>query len=257
MSGPGQTAALEIVANLPATPLLVVPGETVALVAKLTKAGNSVAIIDAATADAAGKLLVELTAIDKLIEARRVEVKAPFLDLGRKIDDAVKPHAQSINVATSKLRTALANWQRQEEKRVADEERARQAELARLEQERKDAEQKAAAAQTQAAAGDDLAEFDIVAADIQQARVEEAQANLASARQIVTAAKPAGVTYRTTLKAELSDMNKLPPKYVLFSPNMELVRANHCVGWKEGDPIPVVGGIKFTVEKTTVVSTRR
>lgn len=260
MSSAHKPAAVEIVADLPATtPLLVVPVETVTLAGELGARANAIVIASPDDADAAAKLLVDVSNLSRLIESRRVTVKQPFLDAGRKIDDAVKPYATALDAATRAIKPKLAAWQAEQETIAREAEAKRQAELRRLEAEREKAARDEAEAQKRAAqeAGNEFADFDVTIAQQKQAQTAAAQANLASARMIVQPAKPAGIQYRTTLKAEVLDVAKIPTAFVIVTANMEAIRKNFCVGWKEGDPLPSLPGVRFTADKQAVVSGRR
>lgn len=250
------TAHVEVVAELPPSPLLVVAGESIARVATLQAHATALEVKTADDAQAASALLIEVQQLSKLIEGRRVEAKAPFLDMGKRIDAAVKPHTEALNRVASVIRPKLAQWQAEQERLASEAERKRQAEIARLEEERKKKEREAAEAQKRAATAspDDFADVDADLAAQRAANAQVAVANLATARQIVQPAKPAGVSFRTTLGFTVTNVNALPSSLVIVTPNEAKIRADFCHGWKEGDPLPVVPGVTFTVNKTTVVT---
>ena len=90
----------------------------------------------------------------------------------------------------------------------------------------------------------------------EQARIAAAATALASTRAVV-APKPQGIHYRTTLKFDVIDVTRLPANLVIVTPNDAEIRRVFTTGWKEGDAIPTVPGIVFTVDKQPVVSGRR
>jgi colicin import membrane protein len=253
-----QSTALEVVAELPLSPILVIPSDTLALVDRFRHAVSSLAITSADRAEEAACLLRQIADTANALEARRKEVKQPFLDAERKIDAAVKAPAATLDAARTGLRGKLAAWQAEQDRIARENERRRQEELARLERERREAEERARAAQAAASTAETLDEFgaDEIAAEQQAATIAQRTAALAIAR-VELPAKPAGITYRTTLKAEVVDVKLLPSHLVTVTANEAAIRAQFCTGYKEGQPVPVQPGIRFTVEKLPVISSRR
>lgn len=254
--------SLEVVAELPLSPILVIPSDTLALVDTFRHAASQLAITSAQNAEQAATLLRQITDTANALESRRKEVKQPFLDAERKIDGVCKVPAATLDAARVALRGKLAAWQAEQERKAREEERRRQEELARLEKERREAEERArqaqAAAHAAAHAADSTDEFgvDSMLAEQQTAQLAQRQAALAIARTEMPA-KPAGITYRTTLRAEVVDVRLLPSHLVTVTPNEAAIRAQFCTGYKEGQPVPVQPGIKFTVEKLPVMTSRR
>lgn len=251
-------AHVEVVAELPPTPLLVVASDAIEKVTALHQRANALTIRTPQDAEGASALLVEVMQLSKLIEGRRVEAKAPFLDMGKRIDAAVRPHSDALDAVARLLKPKLAQWQQDQDRIAREAEAKRLAELKRLDDERSKREKEAAEAaqRAQQAEASEFADFDVDLAQQKAAESAAAIANLASARAVV-APKPAGISYRTTLKASVLDVEKLPRAFQTILANNEAIRKAHCVGWKEGDPIPVVPGIRFEVEKTPVVNSRR
>ena len=48
------------------------------------------------------------------------------------------------------------------------------------------------------------------------------------------------------------DATKVPDQFLIKTVNLNAIRALYCVGYKEGQPLPVMDGIKFAVVKTSV-----
>ncbi len=69
---------------------------------------------------------------------------------------------------------------------------------------------------------------------------------------VVAAPKPAGVSYRVVLIHKVESVAKLPDIFVIKTANDAAIRSTYCSGFREGEPIPVVPGVVFTVQKTVV-----
>ena len=253
-----QSAALEVVAELPLSPILVIPSDTLRIVEAFRHAASSVAITTPERADEAATLLRQIQETAAALEARRKEVKQPFLEAGSKIDGVCKAPAMTLEAARTAIRGKLAAWQAEQDRIARDNERRRQEELARLEKERRDAEERARQAQAAANAADFTDEFgvDSMLADQQAAEIAKRQSALAVARAEIPV-KPAGISYRTILRAEVVDVRQLPTHLVTVTANEAAIRSVFCTGYKEGQPLPVQAGIRFTLEKLPVVSSRR
>lgn len=273
--------ALTLTGNLPETPLVLLAGDTVARIASLTTDAAAVTALKTPTeANAAAQLLREIAGMNRDIEKARVEVVAPFLDFQRRINAAAKAEQTKLDGAEKTLRNRLSFYQIEQE-RIQREEAERQrkeaerlaAEARRLAEEReklqREADARAKAEAALAATPDedlvdlddeglaDLAE-DIQADDLadQQAKIAAQATALAQTRAIV-APKPQGIHYRTTLKFSVTDIHRLPSNLVIFTPNDAEIRRLFVTGWKEGDAVPTVPGIAFTIDKQAVVSARR
>lgn len=111
---------------------------------------SMLAVVDSpATRDAAVSAQQDLAAIIKGTEAARVTVKAPVLDLGKKIDAAAKEFLAPVIQHQQRLNALVTDYQAEERRKAQEEERKRieearkvQAELDRLaaEQRRKEEE---------------------------------------------------------------------------------------------------------------------
>jgi len=87
--------------------------------------------------------LTSIKRLLKLVEDSRQMVKAPVLDLGRKLDAKAKEFAAELTAEASRLESLLSAFQA-EQRRIAQEAGARrQAELRKIEQERLAAEREA------------------------------------------------------------------------------------------------------------------
>jgi hypothetical protein len=265
--------ALVLAGDLPATPLVVLSGDTIAKVQSLTTDAAAVTALNTpAEANHAGQLLREINGLNRDIEKARVEVVAPFLDFQRRINAAAKTEQAKLDTAEKTLRNRLsfyqveqeriqreeAERQRKEQERLAAEARRLEQERARIEAERVAAEKAAANAQTPG--DDDLADL---AADVQSDALADEQANIAAQvtqlaqTRAIVAPKPQGIHYRTTLKHQVTDLTKLPPHLTIVTANDAEIRRLFVTGWKEGDAVPSVPGIQFSIDKQPVVTGRR
>lgn len=188
-------------------------------------------------ADTRQEVADALAAVNRLlkeVESGRKEVKAPVLDLGRKIDATAEEFTAPLAVAQRALQTVLtkdaeeqariareAEAKRQEElRRQQEEERKRQAELDRqareAEQARLAAERAAREAQNaevRAKAQQEAAEASKVSAALAAQREKEAaEAKLQQAelmRVPVAPAKATGTTVRTSWTFDVVDIHAL------------------------------------------------
>lgn len=264
------TSALTLTGELPPTPLVLLAGDTVARVQSLTADAAAVTALNTpAEANHAGQLLREIAGLNRDIEKARVEVVAPFLDFQRRINAAAKTEQAKLEAAERSIRNRLSFYQIEQEKKAREEaERLRKeqerlaAEAARLARERAAAEEAARkAAEAPAEEEDDglgalAAEAEADSLAQEQARVATAATQLAQTRAVV-APKPAGIHYRTTLKHQVTDVTRLPSNLVIVTPNDAEIRRLFVTGWKEGDALPTVPGITFTIDKQAVVTGRR
>ena len=252
---------LEIVGEMPKSPLLVVGSETLALVDTYATAAKLVSIESTEDYQAAAQLLANASDLAKTLEASRETAKAPFLQMGRKVDDAVRPHATRLTGIINNVRVKISDWRLAEERRRREEEEARQRELARLERERRAKEEEAAriaeearrreaetarlaeearkreesaegidlptpeeATERQiAASADDLGDIAAEAVTEEAVHIEQQIAALQSQKPAVIAEAPE-ITFRTVLKHEVFHVGALPRSLVILTPNDAEIR---------------------------------
>jgi hypothetical protein len=258
----------------------------VAALRSVIKQVKELVVKDGPSLQLAVNLQSRLTEAKKKLQAAHDEMKAPFLTVGRAIDQAiVGPNAQ-IEEAVQILRKAQVDFARAEADRVAKEQKERQAEIdrkqaavnaekvrqekeaaARLEEARlnEEADARARAAQTPQQAANAL-DIDEVAppepeplppapppaksaAQIELERVLHAPAPVA--------AKAVGVQMRTTLEIEAVDVDKLPEPFVTRTANLQALKAAYCVKWTPEKPIPVVEGVIFVRKELPVTRVPR
>lgn len=273
-----QATALTIGVSVATAPSVILDAGVVARVASLAEDAEKILISTPADANVAAQTLREITGLAKDIEKAREEVKRPFFEAGKAIDAAANAQKTKLVSAGDTIRARLSRYQAEQE-RLAREEAERQrkeqerlaAEAARVARERaelekrqrEEAERAAAAANAASPAEDDdglgdlAAEVETEKLAQEQARIAAAATQLAQTRAVVAPAKPAGIHYRTTLKFQVTDVSRLPDNLVIVTPNEAEIRRLFVTGWKEGDALPTVPGIAFTIDKQAVVTGRR
>lgn len=245
-------------------------------VATLTKVEREVELLvidDEITQQFAADLLGRLTTAGTRLDTARLEKGAPYRLIVDRINDAAKPIQARIVAAKKKLSTLTTNyaWQQQEKARIAREEQEAEVKrleaLAKKEQEEldrkaKELEEQAAAQRkkdSEAAAKTSAPVLEMDGWDETPAAPEpapapaktETQVQLEQARHAPVAApsKAIGVRLKTRLIFTVTDVNKLPEPFVVRTANDKAIRDTYCTGYKEGDPLPEVDGILFSIEK--------
>ena len=280
MSTPKATAlpiSVELVASeLPASPLILVTGETAAIIASLESEARTLVIHDPASADEAAACFREANGLLKELDATRLKLKRPFMDWEDRIDQAAKAPLAALRAAVASVKPKIAKWQDDCEARARAEEAKRQAAIRAAEAARIAAEQAAAKAEVDRLAAieaaklaaapveaSDFDDFDFVAADVQAEAAQVTAAKVAAASveiqqtRAIIAPKPAGVSFRKTLKVAVTDVGRLPSHLVIVTPNDAAIRAQFVTGWKADDPVPSFPGLSFTVETQTIDNSRR
>lgn len=223
----------------------------------------AIKVTDAATAQAAAQLQVRLTNAGRDLERMRTELTAPFLAAQRKIADVARGPAGRIEAAKSTLKAQLTAYDAAERAKAAEAERVRQAELRRLEIIRLNEERAEAARKAET----DRLFAEIAAANkpvpddlddpvpVVQTETEKAIEAIKYA-PVAVAPKPSGITFRVSLAAVVVDVNALPVEFVTREPKLRALQATFCSGWREGQELPVVPGVRFEVKRTAVSTGR-
>ena len=237
------TADLAIVPPPQASPIVLLKGDVVARIEDIAATAEVMSVTDAESAQAAADFMRRATALGKEIESARTEANAPALALQRAINAAVKEPAAKLDAAKRTLQRKVGEWQAEQDRIRREAEALRLKELARIEAENRKA------------------------AEEQRRREEEArEANLPPpppmpapvAQEVVLPAVPlvapkiAGVRMRSTLVFDVVDSTQLPESLTVRTPDHAKIRAQFCALWREGDPIPDVPGLRFTVDRKAV-----
>lgn len=210
------------------------------------------------TAKLASILQQRLTTAWKKLEDARKEKKAPFIKAGRDIDALADGPAGRITQAKTLLSKQLVAWDQLQEKLAREAEEARQKEISRLQEiaRKEAAEAKRIADDLAAKQIEPSEDFDMIDAPEPvktetEKRIEAVQ--FAPAKIIE---RPSGTTYKKTLRIKSTDVSKLPDLFVTKTANESAIRAGYCVGWKAGQPIPVVPGVVFEIDSQAISSGR-
>ena len=232
---------LEIIVSgsLPRPEIELSPAAFNARAAALLASGNVRAIGSVTDLDAAAAALTQIKSIVRLVEDSRKEVKAPVLEVGRRIDSVSKEYLAPLEAEASRLSVIVGSYQ----------------EAAR----RKSEKEREEAAKAQAAALEELARA-------QAAAVESGDAAAADAARAVAADKIAesqmaviaaegprldGISTRTSWKFDVTDINALfsaRPELCVVTPNNAAIRA--VVKASKGAAIP---GLRIWQEAGAIV----
>jgi uncharacterized protein (DUF2384 family) len=176
-------------------------------------------VADAMEAEEAADALRALAGLCKQVEADRKQIKAPVLELSKKIDALAADFIAAVAAEKDRLETALGTYQAAEQRRADAERRAAQEEADRLARE-------AARAQLQADRATNQAEQDRTQQAAAQAEAKAIEARVVAAE--IAPVKPAGVAVRQPWKFEVTDVKALyaaRPDLCLIEPNNAAIRA--------------------------------
>ncbi len=250
---------LIITGQMPAAPLVLIDAGIVARIETLTADATNAKITDTVAYNAASGIYRELFGLGKDIEAARKQVKEPFFQMGKRIDEAANKELARLTNASTALKTKLTAYQNEQDRLArieADRIAKEQAELARqaaaAEKARKEAEEAAAA--PVATDDDDYSDLGAEVA-VEQAKAEQtrvAAATVALTQSRVVQPKTEGIYFRVTLKHFVADLQHLPDSLVTKTANDAEIRRLYCQGWRDGDPIPTVPGLTFIVDKQPI-----
>ena len=232
---------LEIIVSgqLPRPEIELSPAAFNARAQALLKSGNIKAITSVVDLDEAAAALTTIKSLTRCVDDSRKEVKAPVLEVGKRIDTVAKDYLAPLEAEAKRLSVIVGSYQ-EAARRKAEREReeAATAQAAALaEMQRKQAEA--------AAAGD--------AAAADAARAEAADKIAESQLAVIQAegAKVDGIVTRSIWKFEVTDIGSLfaaRPELVLLSPNNAAIRA--VVKAENGKAIP---GLRIWQEAGAIV----
>ncbi len=232
---------LEIIVSgpLPRPEIELSPAAFNARAVALMASGNVRAIGSVADLDAAAAALTQIKSLTRSIEDSRKDVKAPVLEVGRRIDTVAKEYLAPLDTEASRLSVIVGSYQeaarRQAEKEREEAAKAQAAAIAEMQ------EKQAAAME----AGNEQA------ADA--ARAEAADKIAESQLSVIAAEGPRldGITTRTSWKFEVSDIKALfaaRPELCIVTPNNAAIRA--VVKASNGAAIP---GLRIWQEAGAIV----
>jgi hypothetical protein len=216
---------LEIVVSgsLPSPQIELSPAAFNARTLALEASGRIKAIASVSDLDAAAGALTKLKSLTRLVEDSRKEVKAPVLEVGRRIDGIAKDYLTPLEAEAKRLSVIVGSYQ-EAQRRKAEKEREEAAKA-----------QADAIAEMNAKQAEAVANGDEEAADA--ARAEAADKIAASQLAAINAEgpKPDGITSRTSWKFEVVDIAALyaaRPELVVLQPHNAAIRAVVKMGAK-------------------------
>jgi len=232
---------LEIVVSgpLPRPEIELTPAAFNAREIALLTSGNIKAIATVSDLDAAAGALTTIKSLTRSIEDSRKEVKAPVLEVGRRIDAVAKDYLAPLDTEARRLSIMVGSYQEAAVRKAAKEREA-QAAIQAAAVEEMIAKQNAAAASGDEAAGD-------------TARAKAADIIAASQIAATNAEGPKadGIVTRTAWKFEVSDIDALyaaRPELCVVTPNNAAIRA--VLKGNNGKPI---AGLRIWQEAGAIV----
>jgi len=180
-----------------------------------TASGNIKAITCVGDLDRAAVVLTDVVALIRSVEKSRKEVKAPVLEVGRRIDAVAQDYLAPLEAEKKRLETLVGSYQ-EAARRKAEKEREEAAKA-----------QADALAEMQAKQAAAMKAGDEAAADAARA---EAADKIAASQLAVTEAEPklAGIATRTAWKFDVTSIAALHnarPELCVITPNNAAIRA--------------------------------
>ena len=190
----------------------VVPQALVGKFKELTTFANAAEITDATSHKIAAEILVKIHAADKALEERRKEVKAPFIQTGKAIDDIMKSISDPIIGAKKSLIARISEYEQAEKRRIyllqQEAEKKEREEREAHELERKKLQSEAdAAAKIEA---DEAAELLGTPVEVVAEKPIFMPFLPAKPAAIIPAAPKSAVTQRTVKTLSITDASKIP-----------------------------------------------
>lgn len=233
---------VSVALTVPAAPTVILKAEVVSKIDDIAATAAVVEIADADSAQLAADYIISATTLEKEMRAAVKEAKKPADEYVDAITAAVKDHTARLANAKASLQQKAALWQAQESARLRREQEARDAELRRqvAEQRKREADQRAA---------EEAARLANLPPPPPMAPAPEPAISI-----VVPAAstKPSGLRFRCTLLPLVVDASKIPDAFVTREPDMPKIRRHFCAPWREGEALPVVPGLEFTIDRTAI-----
>ena len=232
---------LEIVVSgpLPKPEIELSPAAFNARAQALLASGNIKAIVSVSDLDQAAAALTAIKSLTRCVEDSRKEVKAPVLEVGKRIDMVAREYLAPLEVEAKRLSIIVGSYQ-EAARRKAEKEREEAAKA-----------QAAALAEMQAKQTAALEAGDAEAADA--ARAEAADKIAESQLKVIEAEGPKadGIVTRTSWKFDVTDISalyKARPELCVISPNNAAIRA--IVKASNGAAVP---GLRIWQEAGAIV----
>lgn len=208
----------------------------------LARKGN--AIVSQESAEKAGAILREIKGFTRMVEDARKDVKAPVIDLGKKIDGLASELTGELESEATRISRLLGAYQA-EQNRLIEQARREAWEKERLI--REEADRKMREAEEHSRTQESLEKKqDKIEAQTAKAIVavrNEALENIP--------AKPTGIATRSDIKFTVEDIQALydaAPTLVILSPNNPAIKAV-----LKQNPNKTLPGVKHWVEQSSIV----
>jgi hypothetical protein len=217
------TLKIVVSGSLPSPQIELSPAAFNARTLALEASGRIKAIASVADLDAAASALTKLKALTRSVEDSRKEVKAPVLEVGRRIDAVAKDYLTSLESEAKRLSVIVGSYQ-EAQRRKAEKEREEAAKA-----------QADAIAEMNAKQAVAVANGDEEAADAARAEAADKIAASQLAAMNAEGPRPEGITSRTSWKFEVVDITALyaaRPELCVITPNNAAIRAVVKMGAK-------------------------
>jgi hypothetical protein len=266
---------------IPPAPYVLGDTKFVATLAEVEGRVKALKVTDSVTAQACADLQVRLTRAGKTLNDCRLTLLRPLMDAQALINSTAKPVSTRIEASIASLKAMQTAYDDEQQRKAAKIEAERQAELARLEAIRVAEENEAARKAKEIADAAAKVESERIAKLTADQKATEAELGFVEDEPapelppepvqkteteqkiealkyapVVVAAKPVGVAFRVTLRIKSIDVMKLPEAFVTRTAKEAAIRQLCCVGWKEGQPIPVLQGVTFEIDKQPISTGR-
>ena len=190
-----------------------------------------------------------LKSITKGVEASRVLVKKPVLEIGSLIDNTAKNFVGPVLDEISRLSKLISSFQKEEiekaEKLRREQEAIRAKALKEAEEKRLQLEAQEAAAKTAAQKLDVLQQQ-----EAEEKKLEEAVRQTAQAENSIAPARTAGMVVKKSWKFEVIDIHalfKAKPDLCVITPNNAAIRGMISGGMRECPGLRIYEDISTTV----------
>ncbi len=212
----------------------------------LSRARENTTITTSAEQNSAVECARHIRAALKDVEDTRTTLKKPLLDAGRQVDALAKDFVAPLTSELNRIERLVTNFQQAEQRRVAEEEAKRRAEIERLERERVARE---VAARKAAEAITNEAELAAAIKVEEEARAAAEQQQAVIRAPLPEAAMAGGTSTRKVMRWEVTDLRALyaaRPELCTIEAKASAINAT-CV-----PEMPVPGLKMWWEDKTTI-----
>jgi len=220
-------------------PIVVIDAAAVEKAEGFRERAGKLAVSDQDSANVAGLCLAEITKFKGQVELSRKTVKAPVLELGRRIDTEADKALAPLDEASNGLKSRLNAWKDEENARQARERAEAERKVREAQEAQRKAEEDSRRAQQEALNATTKAAREEAARKLAEAEAERAKAQV-SAQVPLPVSEPvkiAGVKSQKVPEFTIPDVSKVPAEYLQV--NETLVKAAiKSNKWGNGKPAP-------------------